>query len=180
MPGRGPEPLKFAPGWAGTPDPPGSDPGVGRAARRASILNVMREVFDTVRGTLSVVLVVLAAVWVAIVIAASLITRPDWLRLESSVSNIVGFLKPEQSNLVYLVYGMAILALPFAILIELIINRQWKLLAGYAHWPTGQLQREMSGGAWWLVAASSDFILSSIRGAPHGVRHVGSTKGGRD
>ena len=54
---------------------------------------------------------------------------------------------------------------------------EFKLLAGYAHWPTGQLQREMSGGAWWLVAASSDFILSSIRGAPHGVRHVGSRKG---
>lgn len=43
---------------------------------------------------------------------------------------------------------------------------EFKLLAGYAHWPTGQLQREISGGAWWLVAASSDFILSAVRGAP--------------
>jgi uncharacterized protein (TIRG00374 family) len=60
------------------------------------------------------------------------ITGPEWLALERSVSNIVGFLNPDQSNLVYLVYGMAILALPFAILIELIIGRQWKLLAGYA------------------------------------------------
>ncbi|CAL8463593.1 g3127 [Coccomyxa elongata] len=50
---------------------------------------------------------------------------------------------------------------------------EFKLLAGYAHWPTGQLQREISGGAWWLVAASSDFILSSVRGQQqqmHGVR----------
>ncbi|GAA5103985.1 lysylphosphatidylglycerol synthase transmembrane domain-containing protein [Nocardia iowensis] len=85
-----------------------------------------------IRRTSDIVRVVLAALWVAIVIAASLITRPEWLALERSVSNIVGFLNPDQSNLVYLVYGMAILALPFAILIELIIGRQWKLLAGYA------------------------------------------------
>ncbi|MEU7629880.1 flippase-like domain-containing protein [Nocardia sp. NPDC049220] len=84
-----------------------------------------------VRRTSDIVRVVLAALWVAVVIAASLITRPEWLALERSVSNIVGFLNPDQSNLVYLVYGTAILALPFAILIELIITRQWKLLAGY-------------------------------------------------
>ncbi|MGO4616034.1 flippase-like domain-containing protein [Nocardia sp. 2YAB30] len=85
-----------------------------------------------VRRTSDIVRVVLAALWVTVVIAASLITRPEWLALERSVSNIVGFLNPDQSNLVYLVYGMAILALPFAILIELVIGRQWKLLAGYA------------------------------------------------
>ncbi|WP_039803230.1 lysylphosphatidylglycerol synthase transmembrane domain-containing protein [Nocardia araoensis] len=85
-----------------------------------------------IRRTSDIVRVVLATLWVAVVIAASLITRPEWLALERSVSNIVGFLNPDQSNLVYLVYGMAILALPFAILIELIIGRQWKLLAGYA------------------------------------------------
>lgn len=84
------------------------------------------------RRTSDIIRVALAALWVAVVIAGSLITRPEWLALERSVSNIVGFLNPDQSNLVYLVYGMAILALPFAILIELIIGRQWKLLAGYA------------------------------------------------
>ncbi|WP_040697543.1 lysylphosphatidylglycerol synthase transmembrane domain-containing protein [Nocardia vinacea] len=85
-----------------------------------------------IRRTSDIIRVVLAALWVGVVVAASLITRPEWLALERSVSNIVGFLNPDQSNLVYLVYGMAILALPFAILIELIISRQWKLLAGYA------------------------------------------------
>ncbi|MFI9507420.1 lysylphosphatidylglycerol synthase domain-containing protein [Nocardia sp. NPDC052566] len=84
------------------------------------------------RRTSDIIRVVLAALWVAVVIAGSLITRPEWLALERSVSNIVGFLNPDQSNLVYLIYGMAILALPFAILLELIIGRQWKLLAGYA------------------------------------------------
>ncbi|MGQ4597927.1 lysylphosphatidylglycerol synthase domain-containing protein [Nocardia sp. R6R-6] len=85
-----------------------------------------------IRRTSDIVRVVLAMLGVAIVVAASLITRPEWLALERSVSNIVGFLNPAQSNLVYLLYGMAILALPFAILLELIIGRQWKLLAGYA------------------------------------------------
>src|SRR4029077_9546901 len=45
---------------------------------------------------------------------------------------IVGVLTPTQADLVYLVYGIAILALPFAILIGLIAARQWKLLAAYA------------------------------------------------
>ncbi|WP_225725799.1 MULTISPECIES: lysylphosphatidylglycerol synthase transmembrane domain-containing protein [unclassified Nocardia] len=84
------------------------------------------------RRTSDIIRVVLAALWLAVVVAGSLITRPEWLALERSVSNIVGFLNPDQSNLIYLVYGMAILALPFAILLELIIGRQWKLLAGYA------------------------------------------------
>src|SRR5947209_1410225 len=68
----------------------------------------------------------------AIVIAGSLITRPQWVALERSISEIVGVLTPTQSDLVYLVYGIAILALPFAILIGLIIARQWKLLGAYA------------------------------------------------
>ncbi|MFC9893346.1 lysylphosphatidylglycerol synthase domain-containing protein [Nocardia sp. NPDC127579] len=84
------------------------------------------------RRTTDMVRVALAASWLAIIIAASVITRPEWLALESSVSDIVGFLTPDQSNLVYLVYGVLILILPFAILVELIIGRQWKLLAGYA------------------------------------------------
>lgn len=84
------------------------------------------------RRTSDIIRVVLAALWVGVVVAASVITRPEWLALERSVSNIVGFLNPDQSNLVYLSYGIAILILPFAILIELIIKRQWKLMAGYA------------------------------------------------
>ncbi|GAB2649403.1 lysylphosphatidylglycerol synthase transmembrane domain-containing protein [Nocardia goodfellowii] len=84
------------------------------------------------RRTTDIVRVVLAASWLGLIIAASVITRPEWLALERSVSDIVGFLTPDQSNLVYLVYGVLILILPFAILVELIIGRQWKLLAGYA------------------------------------------------
>ncbi|MDO3650482.1 lysylphosphatidylglycerol synthase domain-containing protein [Nocardia mangyaensis] len=84
------------------------------------------------RRTSDIIRVVLAAMGVGVVVAGSLITRPEWLALERSVSNIVGILSPEQATLVYLVYGMLILALPFAILIELVLRRQWKLLAGYA------------------------------------------------
>ncbi|MEV0029023.1 lysylphosphatidylglycerol synthase transmembrane domain-containing protein [Nocardia sp. NPDC050793] len=85
-----------------------------------------------IRRTTDIVRVMLAALWLGVVIAASLITRPEWLALERSVSGIVDFLTPDQSNLVYLIYGIAILILPFAILIELVIGGQWKLLAGYA------------------------------------------------
>jgi uncharacterized protein (TIRG00374 family) len=73
-----------------------------------------------------------AAVFLAAVITSSLITRYEWVRLEKSISEIVGVLTPTQSNLVYLVYGLAILVLPFAILIGLIVSRQWKLLGAYA------------------------------------------------
>ncbi|MFC4123850.1 lysylphosphatidylglycerol synthase transmembrane domain-containing protein [Nocardia rhizosphaerae] len=85
-----------------------------------------------IRRTSDIVRVVLAALGVGVVIAGSFVTRPEWLALEDSVSRIVGILSPEQSTLVYLVYGMLILALPFAIFIELVLRRQWKLLAGYA------------------------------------------------
>ncbi|HWF28759.1 MAG TPA: lysylphosphatidylglycerol synthase transmembrane domain-containing protein [Mycobacterium sp.] len=71
-------------------------------------------------------------VFFGIVIAGSLITRPQWVALEKSISEIVGVLTPTQSDLVYLAYGIAILALPFAILIGLIAARQWKLLGAYA------------------------------------------------
>ena len=61
-----------------------------------------------------------------------MITRSDWVGLEKSVSRIVGVLTPTQSNLVYLAYGIVIVALPFVILIGLIAGRQWKLLGAYA------------------------------------------------
>ncbi|MBW0012977.1 lysylphosphatidylglycerol synthase transmembrane domain-containing protein [Mycobacterium sp.] len=84
------------------------------------------------RRTNDIIRLAASAIFFAIVIAGSLITRPQWVALERSISEIVGVLTPTQSDLVYLVYGIAILALPFAILIGLIIARQWKLLGAYA------------------------------------------------
>jgi uncharacterized membrane protein YbhN (UPF0104 family) len=84
------------------------------------------------RRTNDIVRLGLATVVLAVVITSSLITRNDWVGLEKSVSRIVGVLTPTQSNLVYLAYGIAILALPFVILIGLIAARQWKLFAAYA------------------------------------------------
>ncbi len=83
------------------------------------------------RRTNDILRVVLAAVALAAVITSSLVTRNDWVALEKSVSGIIGVLTPTQSNLVYLAYGIAILALPFMILIGLIAARQWKLLGAY-------------------------------------------------
>ena len=80
------------------------------------------------RRTNDILRVVFAALFLAIVITGSVITRNKWIALEKSVSQIVGVLTPGQSNLVYLVYGIAILALPFVILVSLIVRRQWKLL----------------------------------------------------
>ncbi len=85
-----------------------------------------------VRRTNDIFRLALAAVFLAVVITSSLITRRDWVALERSISGIVALLTPTQSNLVYLAYGIAILALPFAILIGLITARQWRLLGAYA------------------------------------------------
>jgi glycosyltransferase 2 family protein len=84
------------------------------------------------RRTNDILRLSLATVFLAAVISSSLITRRDWVALERSASGIVGFLTPTQSNLVYLLYGLAILALPFAIFIGLILARQWKMLGAYA------------------------------------------------
>jgi glycosyltransferase 2 family protein len=85
-----------------------------------------------IRRTNDILRLVLAALFLASVITSSLITRPDWESLERSVSQIVGVLSPTQSDAVYLVYGFAIVALPFVILMGLIVSRQWKLLGAYA------------------------------------------------
>ena len=85
---------------------------------------LLRRTSDIVRLALSVLLL-------TAVIVGSLITRNQWQALEASVSDIVGVLSPRESDLVYLLYGIAIFAMPFAILIELIIGRRWKLLAAY-------------------------------------------------
>jgi len=84
------------------------------------------------RRTSDILRLLLAAAFLAVVITSSLITRYDWVSLEKSISDIVGVLTPTQSNLVYLAYGIAIVALPFAILIGLIAGRHWKLLGAYA------------------------------------------------
>ena len=84
------------------------------------------------RRTSDILRLAAATVLLAVVITSSLITRNDWVSLERSVSGIVGVLTPTQSNLVYLAYGIAILALPFAILIGLLAARQWKMLWAYA------------------------------------------------
>ena len=84
------------------------------------------------RRTNDIVRLGLSTVFLAIVIFSSLITRSDWVGLEKSISRIVGVLSPTQSNLVYLAYGIAIVALPFVILVGLIAGRQWKLLGAYA------------------------------------------------
>ena len=85
-----------------------------------------------IRRTNDIFRLVLAATFLVVVITSSLITRRDWVALERSISGIVALLTPTQSNLVYLAYGIAILALPFAILIGLITARQWRLLGAYA------------------------------------------------
>lgn len=84
------------------------------------------------RRTNDIVRLALSAVLLVTVVTSSLVTRNEWDALERSISEIVGVLTPAQSNLVYLAYGLAILALPFMILIGLLASRQWKLLAAYA------------------------------------------------
>ncbi|OBH91330.1 lysylphosphatidylglycerol synthase transmembrane domain-containing protein [Mycobacterium sp. E2733] len=84
------------------------------------------------RRTNDILRLAASATFLAMVITSSLITRPQWDALEKSISQIVGVLSPRQSDLVYLAYGLAILALPFMILIGLIVGRQWKLLGAYA------------------------------------------------
>ena len=85
-----------------------------------------------VRRTNDILRLALAALFLGVVITGSLITRRDWVALERSISGLVALLTPTQSNLVYLAYGVAILALPFAILIGLITARRWRLLGAYA------------------------------------------------
>jgi uncharacterized protein (TIRG00374 family) len=84
------------------------------------------------RRTNDILRVALSAAFLAIVITSSVVTRTRWDKLEKAISRIIGVLSPTQSDVVYLVYGLAILALPFMILIGLVVSRQWKLLPPYA------------------------------------------------
>jgi hypothetical protein len=84
------------------------------------------------RRTNDMLRVALSGALLAIVITSSLITRTRWDGLEMSISRLIGMLTPTQSDVVYLVYGLAVLALPFMILFGLILGRQWRLLLPYA------------------------------------------------
>ncbi|UXA18861.1 lysylphosphatidylglycerol synthase transmembrane domain-containing protein [Mycobacterium sp. SMC-4] len=84
------------------------------------------------RRTNDILRLTLAGIFLVVVVTSTLITRYEWEALERSISEIVGVLSPTQSNAVYLIYGVAIVALPFAILIGLIAEQQWKLLGAYA------------------------------------------------
>lgn len=84
------------------------------------------------RRTNDILRLALATVLLAVVVTSSFITRYEWSALEQSISGIVGVLTPTQSNIVYLAYGVSILALPFVILVGLIIVRQWRLLGAFA------------------------------------------------
>ncbi|MQY27131.1 lysylphosphatidylglycerol synthase transmembrane domain-containing protein [Nocardia aurantia] len=84
-----------------------------------------------IRRTSDIIRVVLSALLVVLVVIGSLITRSRWEALERSLSDILGVLPPDKSNLVYVLYSVAICALPFAILLRLVLRRQWKLLVGY-------------------------------------------------
>lgn len=84
------------------------------------------------RRTNDILRLAVATAVLAAVIASSLITRREWIVLEQSVARVVRVLSPTQANMVYLVYGVAIVALPFVILIGFIVTRQWKLLGAYA------------------------------------------------
>ncbi|MCM3897265.1 MULTISPECIES: lysylphosphatidylglycerol synthase transmembrane domain-containing protein [Gordonia] len=85
-----------------------------------------------IRRTSDIFRLVVSAIVLIVVVVSSLITRGDWVALEKSISDIVGVLTPTQAGLVYLAYGIAILALPFMILVGLLAARQWRLLWAYA------------------------------------------------
>ena len=96
------------------------------------------------RRTNDIVRLALSAAFLAIVVTSSLITRSDWVGLEKSISRIVGVLTPTQSNLVYLAYGIAIVALPFVILIGLMTSHR-RLGTACERRPRGR-PRKRNGG----------------------------------
>ncbi|MFV0496383.1 lysylphosphatidylglycerol synthase domain-containing protein [Mycobacterium sp.] len=84
------------------------------------------------RRTTDIIRLALATAALVLAVTSSLLTRPGWVALEKSISEIVGVLTPAQADLAYLVYGAAMLALPFMILAGLVLFGQWKLLGAYA------------------------------------------------
>src|ERR1700743_3596267 len=94
--------------------------GRGRAERSSEKMHVDgREVTVSgnllqplIRRTNDMLRVALSGALLAIVITSSLVTRTRWDGLEMSISRIVGLLSPTQSDVVYMVYGLAVLAVP--------------------------------------------------------------------
>ena len=84
------------------------------------------------RRTSDQIRVAVSGLAVVAVVLVSYYTKGRWESLENSISDLIGVASPELSNRVYTLYGVAILALPFAILVGIVFGRRWKLLAGYA------------------------------------------------
>lgn len=131
------------------------------------------------RRTSDILRVVTAAVVLGVIVVGSLITRNEWTALERSISDIVGVLTPSQSNAVYLVYGVSILALPFTVLAGLIAARRWRLLGGYAAAAVlAALALSVGGGGLsapkWHVDESTrlDTLLSQILDDPRWIAIV--------
>lgn len=86
-----------------------------------------------IRRTNDILRIALAAVLLATVVTSSLMIRDDYvIALERSISGIVGLLSPGWSEIVYRVYGGAVMALPVGILVSLLIARRWKVLQSCA------------------------------------------------
>lgn len=84
------------------------------------------------RRTRDLLRVALSGLCVVAVVVVSYVTRGRWESVENSISDLIGVASPEWSNRIYSLYGVAILALPFAVLLGIVFGRRWKLLAGYA------------------------------------------------
>lgn len=80
------------------------------------------------RRTSDLVRLAAALLFLAIVVAGTKITRYEWVSLEKSIAQILDPLSRTQSEVLHLIYGLTLVALPFAILIALIIARQARLL----------------------------------------------------
>ncbi|KQU34839.1 MULTISPECIES: lysylphosphatidylglycerol synthase transmembrane domain-containing protein [unclassified Rhodococcus (in: high G+C Gram-positive bacteria)] len=131
------------------------------------------------RRTSDILRVVTAAIVLGAIVVGSLVTRNEWTALERSISDIVGVLTPSQSNAVYLVYGVAILALPFTVLAGLVAARRWRLLAGYvAAAVVAALALSVSGSGIsapkWHIDESTrlDTLLSQILDDPRWIAIV--------
>lgn len=85
-----------------------------------------------IRRSDDILRLVLAALFLATVVASSwIIPDESVIAVERSLSRIVGVSTPHWTTLIYLAYGSAMMALPVAILADLLIRRRWKVLEAY-------------------------------------------------
>ncbi|WP_326548349.1 lysylphosphatidylglycerol synthase transmembrane domain-containing protein [Mycolicibacterium sp. ND9-15] len=77
-------------------------------------------------------LVVATLILATVVTGSAVIPDGSMAGLERSISDIVGVQTPDWSVRLYLVYGGAVLALPLAILVNLLVACRWKILAACA------------------------------------------------